>query len=841
MGNIKTGFRRFFFVSCNEFLFFVVLFTRTINRMILNRRSLLLPVIFCFQILFGQTTDINDEIQRKVITAERISSPIKIDGIIDEEAWSTSSVAENFVERSPENGKPEPKDYRTKVKMLFDDSGVYFAAELSDPNPENIRKELAERDNIANDDFFAISINGYNDRQQGAFFIIQASGVQADAKIFHNANDDYSWNAVWYSAVKIHDDGWTVEAKIPFSELRFPNKNPQEWGINFMRVIQKSNLELTWNFVDNKKANYMYYDGILHGITDVKTPTRLSFLPYFSTYLNNYDNKTSANVNGGMDLKYGINDAFTLDLTLIPDFGQANFDAAVLNLGPFEQQYEENRSFFTEGTELFNKGNLFYSRRVGGAPSFRPEISEHEEFLDHPEKVKLFNAVKISGRTNKGLGLGFFNGITEKTEAVIKDINTGETRSEVIEPWANYNVFVVDQRFKNNSSVSLVNTNVTRDGHFRDANVTALLFEVGNSKNTYKYYGNAKESIVNDGEMKYGTEAALGFNKIAGKSRFGGSTNFRTKNYDIDDLGYTGGNNYIEYEAFYNYRYLKPRGNLNSLFYNVTVDLFNRLEKSLFSSLGIHQTLELQNKKFQNFGLGLYVQPFGSNNIYEAREFGRHLEVPAMVNSWIFYNSDSRKKFAYGGYTEIYVHDETGRIRYVSELNTRYRFSDHFSLSYEFDYDIYRNDVGYAAKLDSDIIMGRRNRNTFVNGLSGSYIFNDKMSLNLAFRHYYSSVMYNRFSLLNNDGGLEETQYSNNHNGTYNFWNIDLRYSWWFAPGSNLTLMYRNSADSFMESSNPKFKNNFDYLFSKPQLNTLSLKVTYFLDYNRMKSWIKRG
>src|SRR5690606_12263992 len=108
--------------------------------------------------------------------------------------------------------------------------------------------------------------------------------------------------------------------------------------------------------------------------------------------------------NGGMDLKYGINDAFTLDMILIPDFGQTKFDPTVLNLTAFEVQYEEQRPFFTEGTELFNKGNLFYSRRVGGFPSLYPELGEDEVVSEFPARVDLINAMKISGRTKKNLG-----------------------------------------------------------------------------------------------------------------------------------------------------------------------------------------------------------------------------------------------------------------------------------------------------------------------------------------------------------------------------------------------------------------------------------------------------
>jgi hypothetical protein len=158
--------------------------------------------------------------------------------------------------------------------------------------------------------------------------------------------------------------------------------------------------------------------------------------------------------------------------------------------------------------------------------------------VESPAKVKLFNAFKISGRTNKGLGIGFFNGITEKAEATIRNNITGETRKEVLEPWANYNVLVLDQRFNGNSSVTLVNTNTMRSGNFRDANATGILWSI-NKKNTYQYYGNVKGSWIMDNGTKFGNRSQLGFGKTSGKNRFDINANFVTKNWDINDLGFS--------------------------------------------------------------------------------------------------------------------------------------------------------------------------------------------------------------------------------------------------------------------------------------------------------------
>lgn len=799
-----------------------------------------LPLILLSALCFAQKAE-TDSTVRKKTEALKITDAPKIDGILDEEIWQQASIAGNFIERRPNNGTPAPENFKSEIKILYDDTGIYIGAILYDSEPGKIAHELTERDNIETDDIFGVTINGYNDHQQSLEFLVMPSGVQADAKITNDFGEDFSYNGVWYSAVKITDNGWIVEMKIPYSELRFPKKEIQEWGINFLRLVHRNSTLYDWNFVDNKKGSYMYYDGVLPGLKNINPPTRLSFLPYFSTYLNNYNGKTIAEFNGGMDLKYGINDAFTLDVTLIPDFGQTSFDESVLNLSPFEVQFNEQRSFFTEGTELFSKGDLFYSRRVGGNPSRNPTLNEEEKFIENPEKVKLFNAVKVSGRTNKGLGIGFFNGITEKMTARIRNINTGEIRTEITEPWSNYNVLVLDQRFRGNSSVSLVNTNVTRSGNFRDANVTALLFNIRNKKNTYEYSGAAKTSYVLENGTKTGNEMSAAFDKISGENRFGGNYFMRTKDYDIADLGYYDRTDFQRMSGNYSYRYLQPKGKLNQLNYNLTLTHTRRLDQDLFSEFIIHNNIEMQTKNFFNFGGGLMIWPLGQNDIYEPRTEGRYLKIPAMINPWIFVNTDNRKKFRVNTYVDYYAYDEKGRYILKVEFNPSYKFSDHLRLYYNSSLDYQNNDHGFAGK-DADLIfIGRRNRFTVENGLSSQYTFNNKMSLSLSFRHYFSEVTYKNFSTLNEDGSVSQTAlFTQNKNGTFNSWNVDLRYSWWFAPGSQLTLLYRNAVGNYLDVSKIGLKENFDRLFSEPMVNNISLKFTYYIDYNQTKHWFKK-
>ncbi|WGF93791.1 DUF5916 domain-containing protein [Aequorivita marisscotiae] len=787
---------------------------------------------------FVALSQTKDSIPRKKITIPRIVEAPKIDGVLNDAAWQNAPIATNFVERQPNNGKPIPDSLQTDVKIVYDDLGIYFGATLKDPEPDKILKELTERDGIGNDDFFFVLLNGYNDRQQSLQFIVTAAGVQYDAKMT-NGNEDSSWNGIWYSAVKINENGWVAEMFIPYSEIRFPNKSVQVWGLNMEREFRRKRTRYSWSPIDNSKGAYSIYDGEIYGIENVQAPTRLSFQPYLSAYVNDYDGKTETILNGGMDLKYGINDAFTLDMVLIPDFGQSKFDAEVLNLSAFETQYEENRGFFTEGTELFTKGNLFYSRRVGGNPSKYPNLSESEEIKNYPTSVALINAFKISGRTDGNLGIGIFNAITEKTYAEIQDVTTGETRREVVEPLANYNILVLDQRFGDNSSISFVNTNVLREGYFRDANASGLYMDLTNKNNTINYFANAEGSWVMEDSTKFGMEGNAGISKINGSHRLSGEVDFRTQDYDINDMGYSSETNYIRYGAYYGYRYLQPKGNLNNLFLNFNVNYTRRLKTDLYSNFLFNFNSSFTTKEYLGFGGGFEMTPFGTNDFYEPRVKGKYLQVPDYYNVWGWFSTDYRKKLALDVNVDWYKYNENGRDRFIFELGPKYRVSDKFKMFFNTAVTFSKNEDGFVGISNDDIIFGKRDRNTVVNAVESQYIFNNKMALNFSFRHYYSEVAYSEFFTLQPNGELlENSFYSENRDATYNNWNIDLRFSWWFAPGSQLTLLYRNAMESFVNDSRINLSNNFNNLFDKPSLNSISLRVSYYLDYNRIKGWV---
>lgn len=785
--------------------------------------------------------------QKKVLKTNFTSNNITIDGKLDESIWETTPVAENFIMFEPDNGKPIPENKRTTVKVIYDNDAVYIAATLYDDEPNKILKEISKRDEFGTSDLFGVFINGFNDGQQDFQFYVCASDGQADCITTDTNGEDYSWDAIWKSKALITDFGWVVEMRIPYAALRFSGENKQTWGLNFFREIRRDRQKYTWNYIDSKVGTFTQQSGVLEGIENIKPPTRLFLLPYSSFYVNaNSQQKTIGTLKGGLDIKYGINDAFTLDAILVPDFGQTKYDDKILNLGPFEQQFNENRSFFTEGTDLFSKGNLLYSRRIGGRPTIYPTTTENEVIKDNPSSVNLINALKVSGRTKNGLGIGFLNAVTEKTYATIENTVNNETRRVEVEPLTNYNVLVLDQRFRKNSSFSFINTNVTRNGNFRDANVSALVWDLNTKKNTYNLSGNFKSSFVNEIEDKKGISTTLNFAETNGKYRYSFGADLVTKDYDNNDLGINFETNYYSIYGNANYRILNPTKHFNS--FRINYNMYTQFHKETGKIQGnnININLNFSNKKNHYLGFGVNINPIESYDFYEARTDNRYVILPLRYNTWLYISSNYNNKFAFDFNPSYSVFNETKRSTYEFLLGPRYRFNDKLSMSYNFNFQRRNNNKGYIDSIDEDlntstpetIIFANRNVVTYSNSLSGKYSISSKMNFNLAVRQYWSYAENKKYLSLEQNGRLVDyTNYTSNKNSSFYSWNFDLSYSWWFAPGSQISILYRNNAANFENIINKNFEQNITNLLNNEALShTFSISVKYFIDYNSLKS-----
>ena len=781
--------------------------------------------------------------KRKTIKTTRVEKAPKIDGILNDKAWKDAELITDFVVFRPSNGKPVSSEYQSIVKVIYDNDAIYISAQMNDPDPEGIPKEFSTRDNFSQADFFLVTINPNDDGQNPFEFVVQATGNQADSKV-SNGNEDFDWSAVWKSAVSTDANGWNVEMKIPYRALRFANRPIQSWGFNFHRRLEKLNEQHTWTHIDNSVGRWTQYDGLITDFRDITPPTRLNLYPYASATANTFEGHTAYDWSVGMDIKYGLTENFTLDATLIPDFSQVGFDDVELNLGPFEQQFTEQRQFFTEGTELFNKGNLFYSRRIGSSPidqfDIESTLSSDEEITDYPGKVTMLNAIKVSGRTKGGLGIGFFNAITEKTDATIKNNTTGKTRKEVIDPFTNYNILVLDQQFNQNSTVTLINTNVTRDGRFRDANVTALDWHIETKDSKYNVDGSVRMSNISDDvnnpNTGYTFDNSFGYN--SGHWNWELGYNFENKDFNPNDFGILFSNNEQSIYGSAGWRTLQPTkkfNNYNFYFYNnLGFQHFSGIYTGYQASFGA----SAQTKKRFTFGGNLNYQT-ENKDFFEPRQgstSGIYFLQPERknINGWL--STNSQKKFQLNA--DIWHTGYSNNPKSASgfSIAPRYRFTNQFSLNYQLDFSKTNNDQGFVDEEESNIVFGMRDRKNYTNTISGKYNFSTKSSLSLSFRHYWGSVNYNGYHNLNSEGNLDPNTTYTGDNVNFNSWNLDLNYIWQFAPGSQLIAFYRNSIFNEDTKSDLDFFKNLDNLFDQSQRHTFSVRLVYFIDYNKLKN-----
>ncbi|MEO1436134.1 MAG: DUF5916 domain-containing protein [Bacteroidota bacterium] len=817
------------------------------------RQPLLVMLLACLSSsVFAQSNE-----PKRTLQAVRVEEAPKIDGKMDDAVWQKAAPATDFVQQRPTPGTKAFQ--KTEVRVLYDNTALYVGAWNYDVSRDSVSKALSERDNIGATDFFMLVIDAFQGGLDGFEFLVTASGVQFDAKATTNG-EDTNWDAVWLSAVEITDEGWFLEYKIPFSALRFPESEVQSWGINFLRSTFRNGERVWWSELKPEVDGFLNQAGVLEGLKDIKPPVRLSFTPFVSYNMSHYPydqegvRNFTTQFNAGMDLKYGITDAFTLDMTLVPDFGQVQSDNQVLNLSPFEVFFQERRQFFTEGTELFNKADIFYSRRIGGRPTqfwnVEDQLQEGERIISNPTETRLLNSSKVSGRTNSGLGVGVLNSVTAAMNAEIENEETGEIRTFQTEPFTNYNVLVFDQNLPNNSYVSLVNTSVWRSGSSTvdyDANVTGTEFLFRNKKNTYVIEGQGalSQKYFSD-QTDLGYKAAFGIRKTNGKFLIGLDHETINKEYDQNDLGFLRQNNYHSTTLRLNYRRVEPFGKrFLQQFNGVRLEYERLYSPSRFQNLGIVAFTWNQFKNFWSGEVWTYIEPIKTYDFWEPREEGRFYEWPTNYNFGMNFGTDNRKKIRtfFNANTNFYPSDPKRKELNV-DVNPSFQVSERFSFRLSTGMYYSFGDIGFATKLndDQDIIFGRRDRRTVSNTFSGVYNLSPNMWITLRVRHYWSQAEYSEFFLLNEDGTLADHTYTGldsegaaQHDQNFNAFNVDMVYRWRFAPGSEISVVWKDAITEFNQNVQNGYFNNFGETLGRNQNNLLSIKVLYFLDYLYLK------
>ena len=343
-------------------------------------------------------------------------------------------------------------------------------------------RQLSRRDALAEADTFTLYLDPHRDRRTGVVLQVSAAGVQRDAALYDDNFEDDTWDAVWESAVAIDEDGWSVEMRVPFSQLRFPTALGHAWGVNARRVVHRKN-ESSWLvLVPKNESGLASRMTGLEGIDGIEPGRHLELLPYVSgraeyvappTAGDPWNDGSRLFGGAGLDFKYGVGSGMALVGAVNPDFGQVEVDPAVVNLTAFETFFEEKRPFFTEGSQVFLRfgrsgaseyttyfypePQLFYSRRIGRVPQDRAS----GEFVDTPTSTTILGAAKLVGRTNSGWNVGLLEAVTGREYA---RVSTGADRRDVeVEPLTNYFVGRAQRALGRRGSIGFLGTAVVRD------------------------------------------------------------------------------------------------------------------------------------------------------------------------------------------------------------------------------------------------------------------------------------------------------------------------------------------------------------------------------------------
>jgi hypothetical protein len=430
-------------------------------------------ILLLITTIFGQTPD------KKKYQAVKITTPPVINGILDEEIWQTGEWVDDFTQNQPYNGRPASQ--RTEFKIIFDEDNIYVGIKALDTSPDSIVNRLTRRDQ-ADGDMVAIILDSFHDLRTAFTFGVSSAGVKYDFMMTNDGqNEDNTWDPNWWVKTSINKEGWIAEMKIPLSQVRFDKNSGDVWGLEMARVLYRKNETDFWQHIPADAPGFVHLIGEMSGFENIKPRKIFDITPYgvakaetFQTVPENPFQATgkSTKLNGGIDAKIGVTNNMTMDLTINPDFGQVEADPSEVNLSAYETFFEEKRPFFIEGNNITNFGlgigdggigndNLFYSRRIGRPPQGYPNLEEGW-YADVPTNTTILGAAKLTGKTKKGLSVGFVEAMTAEEKAEVDTI--GGTRYETVEPLTNYLVGRVQKDInEGNTIIGGIFTSTNRD------------------------------------------------------------------------------------------------------------------------------------------------------------------------------------------------------------------------------------------------------------------------------------------------------------------------------------------------------------------------------------------
>ncbi len=773
---------------------------KIVNRKLLVRamKLIFVSVILVFAVVFVNA----NEIQKKIYTTQKTSTPPVIDGHLDKDVWGQVAWGGDFVQHTPNEG--EAPSQKTVFKILYDDNNLYVFIKAYDTEVDKISQLLSRRDNFTGD-FVEINIDSDFDKQTAFSFSAMASGVKGDEMITQDGrNWDTSWDPIWFLKTSVDDEGWNAEFRIPFSQLRFGDKEKHVWGIQVMRHFFRKEERSRWQYIPQDAPGFVHLFGELHGIKDIKPKRQFDILPYsvakFESYPeeegNPYTDGKDFSMDVGVDGKIAVTNDLTLDFTINPDFGQVEADPSEVNLSAFESYFSERRPFFIEGKSIFDyrpshfvvindlgQDNLFYSRRIGRFPHYSPDV----DYVDSPDATTIISAFKLSGKTKKGLSIGIMESITAEENAKISDgINE---HKETVEPFTNYFAARLKQDInKGKTTIGGMITAVNRDigssdeifelpraaytggidfmhywkdrtyyiglnydfSHIR-GNKNAILSLQESSARYFQRPDAGYVDLDEDRKILTGTAAAFKFGKRGnGKWQFESSLAYRSPEFELNDIGYMRSADLIHAGAWAGYYVRKPFWIFENFYLNHNVWVSWNFDGKL---LDLKQNINFNTKLKVKWSGNGSITHIGESYSVSALRGGPALKYPDRWSYNLNVDSDNRKKlnFYFGFWKSRGLEKWTKDNEYWAGFT--YRPANALKISVSGFYNTMDRELYYVDQLevadDTKYVFARLNQKTLGFTLRVNYSITPDLSIQYYGQPFVSAGDYTEFKLIN--------------------------------------------------------------------------------------------
>ncbi len=829
----------------------------------------------------GATTAPDVVVRSPATTAIAVRAPQApaLDGRDDEPYWRDAPVIDRFLEYEPNEGAETR--FRTEARVTYDNRNLYVFVRMYDPAPDSIVSLLARRDQRVPSEQLKLVIDSYHDRRTAYQFAVNPAGVKRDFYVYNDNVEDPSWDAVWDVATTIDSTGWTAEFRIPFSQLRYADRESHIFGLMIVRDVARTGARISWPLFRRNQQGYVSQAGEIGGITGIPAPRRLELLPYVVT-----QNVTRPAGDGfghrqrftaGADLKYGLSSNLTLDATINPDFGQVEADPARLNLGTFEQFYDERRPFFLEGTGIFSYRvqcddidtgctGLFYSRRIGRAPQLAGRYGDELS----PTASTILGAGKMTGRLGNGLSVGLLDAVTAEEQG---------TLGRAIEPRTNYLVARARQDLRSGrSDIGAMFTAVNRaldptavpylraEAYSGGVDMRHRLwsnnYELSATLTGSVVRGSAKAitALQRDGVHNYQRPGGIGvdstrtslmgdaqrvsFSKFGGgRIRFQSVYQRYSPGFEINDLGFLTRaddqllRNWLQYQvteptrfsrmAFYNFNYWA----------NWTAD---GLPTQRVGNVNWH--VQLPTMWWVHAGGN--VSGLGEVYSDRAARGGPALRRSFGYSSWAGVESDNRRPLSAALFAGLGREDAGRSSNWYVNPSLNFRFASRLSGSLGLNYSRDLNDSQWLANFgdvgaDTTHYTFARLSQTTVSLTSRlDYTFTPSLSLQVYAQPYVSTGRYSNWRELDDPRAPE---YAGRYRpftgrgdpGGFRFMqfrsNTVLR--WEYRPGSALFLVWsQGRQDHDANAYEFDFGRDRDALFGLHPDNTLLLKLSYWIN-----------